>query len=128
MYVAPFSLLNDDNHAPVLPNLPHQQWENYGIYSIACISSNKFEVSVTYNYKKDGVKYIVKNGDLIPLNPLVTTENSQPEDYKLDKFLAYQTYSIRPIPVNFRQYVETYSNLGNAVLKNQQYCEITKIE
>jgi hypothetical protein len=37
-YSGIFAPLNNDDYAPQSPNFSHQQWENYGIYSIACIS------------------------------------------------------------------------------------------
>ncbi len=51
MYSGVFEQLNQDNYAPTIPKLSLQQWDNYGIYSLACIDLTNRKLSETRKYK-----------------------------------------------------------------------------
>lgn len=126
MYSGNFSKLNDDSYAPTIPKLNHQQWENYGIYTLACIATEQSDIDTRYNYEKINDRYSVTNGKLVPLTPFVTRPQVE-HNPELAKFFAYQTCNVTPIPVDFRQYVEAYHSLGNAGINTYQYAEITVV-
>jgi hypothetical protein len=123
MYSYPFSSLNNDSDAPASPNLPLQKIDNYAIYSVACIDQVNRRLPANYSYF-DALEhfYLDNNGNIagqergykmvcIPSVSLDAT--TQIERLKCSKFLAWQSYHIRPIPIDFRFYVETYSDLGD---------------
>jgi hypothetical protein len=126
MYSGIFTQLNDDSYAPTVPKLDLQQWDNYGIYSLACINSAQADLDTRYNYEKVADRYTVTNGSLVSLDPFVTYPPIELNP-KFGKFLAFQTCNVTPIPVDFRQYVETYHSLGNTEIKTYQYAEITEV-
>jgi hypothetical protein len=128
MYSGIFTQLNDDSYAPTTPKLNHQQWDNYGIYSLACINTSAATIKTTYNYKKTIGKYDIVAGKLVALDPPITIENVPEKDPKLSKFLAWQSHSNRSIPIDFRQYVETYKQLGSSTsIPYRQYLEVNNV-
>jgi hypothetical protein len=125
MYSTPFDRLNSDIYAPVVTKLSNQQWDNYGIYTLVCIDTSKTVVTTTYNYKQVNGKYIVKSGNFVKDLPEIYADTLLLDRQKMAKFFAYQSASVRQIPVNFRQYVEDYSDLGVFSSSNKKYGEIT---
>jgi hypothetical protein len=73
--------LPNDNYKPIKPNPSLQQYDNYQIYSIACI-----DVSWKGNYSSDGI----------------------PVDIQFTRFIAWQSYNISPIRCDFNKIVDTY--------------------
>lgn len=75
-----------DNYLPA-DNLGHQQYDNYGIYSLAAITHCDFDKEFYQNNFANGATV-----------------------RELSAFVAYQKYDVNPITVNFRAIVERYSH------------------
>jgi hypothetical protein len=126
MYSAPFTQLNTDSYAPIIPKLSLQQWDNYSIYSLACINTNNLKITTTYNYQKSLGRFTVVKGKFFLMSPSTTVSSSTEVEAKLSKFIAYQAHHLRSIPVDFRQYIETYHQTENSTKTLITYAQITK--
>jgi hypothetical protein len=115
MYSYPFQELNNDDYAPTGAKikLSLQQWVDGGHYTFACIDTSNRTIRNDFDYE---YKYYYSSTSLKPLFIGTNAQNyptSFSEKVKLDKWLSWQSYHTRPIPVDFRALVETYSDIGD---------------
>jgi hypothetical protein len=115
MYPYPFTPLNNDSYAPSSDKikLSLQQWIDGGHYSFACIDTTNRTIRNDFNYD---YSYYYSFPSLRPVFIGTDLQNypiSFSEKLKLNKWLAWQTYHTRSIPVNLRNIVETYSDIGD---------------
>jgi hypothetical protein len=76
-YTGVFAPLNNDSYAPDIPKLALQQWDNYGIYSLACIDLTNRKLSKTRKYKRVGIGAEGEYGEarLIAFDPVLNQES-----------------------------------------------------
>lgn len=141
-YFGVFESLNSDKSTsvPQTPKLQLQQWDNYGIYTLACVDAiftlesskkvfktipdnlnSEFEPGRYYTRRdKRNIKYEI-NADT---DSYVIASSSNTVETKEDYFhnwLAYQSFSVLPIPVNFRDYVVNYPGNFPEEIRKKEY-------
>jgi hypothetical protein len=115
MYSGVFAPLNNDKYAPQTFNFAVQSRDNYGIYSFACINTIDRQLPVQFDYR---YTFASQTNSVVPHKaiylPLIGLGyQNKTEHLMFNRLVAWQTYHTRPIPVDFRSYVETYCDLGD---------------
>lgn len=106
-----FDPLINDSYRPQTLKPSLSQWDNYQIYTLACV--DRTYESTKQEYYQTGYSGLLAvfdpvthTANLVPYNPTeITVTNSES---KLGSWLAIQSFSPLKIKVNFLDYVNTY--------------------
>jgi hypothetical protein len=118
-YEYPFLDLNNDDLAPKVQKLNLQQFDNYGIYSVCCRDRITVANTTAYNYQKipdtQNTLKVSAYGNsisLIPLTPATSLYTQNIDSGRLTDFLAYQSYHINKINIDFQELINICSPLS----------------